>query len=87
MPRVFIPPSLRRHTGGVDQLEVAGVTVREVIDALDQQFPGIKARLCEGDQLQPGLSVAVDSAISDLGLLTRVEPASEVHFLQAVGGG
>ncbi len=87
MAHVFIPPSLRRHTGGERSVEVKGGTVREVIDRLDAQFPGIKARLCEGDRLKPGLSVAVDSRISDLGVRAAVGPDSEVHFVLSVGGG
>ncbi len=87
MPHIFIPPSLRRHTGGQRSVEVAGDTVREVIDRLDERFPGIKTRLCEGDRLKPGLSVAVDSRISDLGVKETVGPDSEVHFVLSVGGG
>ena len=87
MPQVFIPPSLRRHTGGVDSIQVSGTTVREIVASLEEQFPGIRNRLCEGEQLRPGLAVAIDSTISDLGLLQKVGETSEVHFVSAVGGG
>ncbi len=87
MPHVFIPPSLRRHTNGERSVEVAGSTVREVIDRLDERFPGIKTRLCDGGRLKPGLSVAVDSRISDRGMTETVGPDSEVHFVVSVGGG
>ena len=39
------------------EVAVEGGTVREVVDALDRQFPGIKERLCRGDALAPGLQV------------------------------
>ncbi len=87
MPTVFIPPSLRRLTEGVDRIELSATTVREIVSALEEKFPGIRQRLCDGDHLRPGLAVAVDSRISDLGLLQRVEANSEVHFVSAVGGG
>ena len=87
MPRVFIPPLLRPLTEGAEDVEVAGSTVRQVIENLNARFPGIRERLCRDDDLQPGLAVAVDGQISSLGLLQRVQPTSEVHFLPAIGGG
>ena len=87
MPRVFIPPALRPVTGGAETVDVDGRNVREVIDNLDARHPGIKARLCHADELQPGLAVAVDGSVSALGLWQCVEANSEVHFLPAVGGG
>ncbi|MBX3437684.1 MAG: MoaD/ThiS family protein [Planctomycetaceae bacterium] len=87
MPRVFIPSSLRRHTGGVTSLDLEGTTIRELVDRLEERLPGLKDRLCEGNRLKPGLAVAVDSRISDLGLMQSVGPNSEVHFVASVGGG
>ena len=54
MPTVFIPPPLRDLTGGVAEIAVDGETVRQVVEALDRQFPGLKQRLCRGDSLAPG---------------------------------
>ena len=87
MAQVFIPPSLRQHTGGETSVKLDGSSAREILDRLDEQFPGIKSRLCEGGHLKPGLAVAVDSRISDLGLMQAVGEDSEVHFVSAVGGG
>lgn len=87
MPRVFLPPPLRRLAGGRAAVDLEGESVAELIEALEARFPGIRARLCDGDRLRPGLNVAVNSEFSDLGLLQRVDPNCEVHFLPAVGGG
>ena len=87
MPRVFIPPLLRPLTGGASEVDVEASSVRQVIAALDERFPGIRERLCEGEQFRPGLAVAVDGRMSSVGLLQKVRPESEVHFLPAVGGG
>lgn len=87
MPVVFIPASLHRFTGGVKQLELPAKTVGEVVDQLDDRFPGIRQRMCEGNRLKPGLAVAVDSRISDLGMLQPIDLENEVHFVFAVGGG
>jgi molybdopterin synthase sulfur carrier subunit len=87
MPRVFIPPPLRGLTGEQEIVEVAGRTVREVINNLDGQFPGMKDRLCEGPKLKPEICVAVGSSVNTLGLLAPVAEDQEVHFLPILGGG
>ncbi len=87
MVKVFLPPLLRDATGNLDQVEIDAATVRQVVAALEARFPGVRERLCVGDALRPGLSVAVNGAVSSLGLLQKVPDGSEVHFLPAVGGG
>ncbi len=87
MPTVFIPPPLRKLTGGAAEISVDGSTVRELIDALDRQFPGLKDRVCRGDSLAPGIQVSVDHEMTRRGLRAAVKPESEVHFLPVIGGG
>ena len=87
MPHVFIPAALRPLTNGSATVDVDGATVGQVLDNLDLRFPGIKERLCQNGAIRPGLSVAVGGSVSSLGVLTRTEPDSEVHFLPAIGGG
>lgn len=87
MPEVWIPMLMRNLSGGLHRVEVEGATVRQVIENLDKQFPGMKERLMENGSLMPGISVIVDGQQSQLGLLERLEEASEVHFLPAIGGG
>jgi molybdopterin synthase sulfur carrier subunit len=87
MPRVFIPPLMRPLTGGIEDVDVDARSVRQIIEQLDARFPGVKARLCQDDDLKPGLNVTVDGHVSSLGLLEKVTPQSEVHFLPAIGGG
>ena len=89
MAEVWIPPRMQSLTEGQRTLQVAGVTVRQLINNLDQQFPGVRARLCDedGNDLLPGVAVIVDGETSQLGLLQRVGEDSEVHFLPALGGG
>ena len=87
MPTVYLPPQMRSLTGGVVQFEVEGATVRALIEALEAQYPGIKDRLCRGDELSPSLQVSIDDKFSSQGLRAGVGPNSEVHFLPALGGG
>lgn len=87
MPQVYIPPLLRELTDGQEIVEIPGATVRQIVAALDHRYPGIKERLCEGEGLRPGLSVAVDGRVSSMGLIQKVGEMSEVHFIPAIGGG
>jgi len=87
MPVVWIPALLRGLTGGQEKLTVPGTTVRLVVEEMERRFPGIKTRLCDGDNLRPGIAVAVNSQISRQGLREPVTEYSEVHFVPAVSGG
>ena len=87
MPVIFIPTQWRDLTGGVSRIDVEGASVREAVDALELRFPGVKGRLCRGDALAPGLQVCVDDVMTPRGLGVALGPASEVHFLPAIGGG
>jgi molybdopterin synthase sulfur carrier subunit len=84
---VFIPALLRDLTGGADRVEVPGASVRQVVNALEAKYPGMRERLCDGDQLSARVQVAVDGQVSRLGMLERVGEASEVHFIPAIAGG
>ena len=89
MPDVWLPPRLQGLTGGQQKVRVAGRTVRQVVENLEQAFPGMQAELydAEEDILMPGMAVVVDGETSQLGLLERVREDSEIHFLPALGGG
>ena len=87
MPTVWIPSLMRDLTGGQQSVPAEGFNVRQVIASLEAQYPGIRRRLLQGDQLRPNISVAVDGLVSPLGLLEPVSPESEVHFVPAVSGG
>lgn len=87
MATVYIPAQLRSLTGGADRVLAAGESVREVVASLDAAHPGIAARLQQGESLAPGLAVSIDGAFTNRGLSAKVGPASEIHFLPAIGGG
>lgn len=87
MATVFIPAQLRSLAGGADRVEAAGESLRQVIASLDAAHPGIAARLQQDDALAPGLAVSIDGAFTNRGLAAKVGPASEIHFLPAIGGG
>ena len=89
MAEVWIPPRMQNLTDGHKTVQVSGSSVRQIINNLEQKYPGVKERLCdEAEQdLLPGVAVIVDGETSLLGMLERVKEDSEVHFLPALGGG
>jgi hypothetical protein len=87
MPTVWIPPLLRDLTEGQATIEVAGTRVREAVDALDAKFPGLKARLCVGDHLRPGIAVIIDAQVARDGLDAADTQASEIHYVPGIAGG
>lgn len=66
---------------------VSGSTVREAIESLELQFPGIKQRLCENEKIRPNISVLVDGNVTHLKIRERLRETSEVHFVVAISGG
>jgi molybdopterin synthase sulfur carrier subunit len=87
MATVFIPSLMQKLTGGQQQVAVAGSSVREIINNLDEMYPGMKDRLVDKFRLKPNITVAVDGEVTPIGMLEKVAEESEVHFLPAIGGG
>jgi molybdopterin synthase sulfur carrier subunit len=87
MPTIWIPALLRDLTAGQERVEANGASVRQVIDNLEERFPGIKERLCEGDQLRPNIALVVNGQVSRQRMRQRLDPQDEVHFLPAISGG
>ena len=90
MSTVFIPSSLRRYTAGESKADVSGSTINEVIDNLEQQYPGVKSRLCdESGQIKRYVNVFVnDEEIRALqGADTAVSEKDEVSIVPAMAGG
>lgn len=87
MPTVWIPPLLRSLTKGRSTLQVSGSSLGEVIDSLEEECPGLRDRLLDGNELRPGLAVGIGNQAGRFPLDHPIGPADEVHFVNAVGGG
>jgi len=87
MPTIFIPTPLRNLTQGKASVAVSGPSVREAIESLEAEYPGVRDRLCEGDKVRPNISVFVNGQVSHLKMRERLEEDSEVHFVIAISGG
>jgi len=87
MPTVYIPSPMQSLCGDEQTVRVEGSTLRQVVEALEQAYPGMKERLVESGRIRPNISVAIDGEVTTLGMLESVGENSEVHFLPAISGG
>ena len=87
MPKVWIPALLLPLSEGKQTVDIPGKTVMQVIDNLEVEYSGIRARLMDGDRLRPSIMVMVDGVISQEKLRHKLDESSEVHFIPAISGG
>ena len=86
---VIIPTLLRPLTHGEKRVSTHGSSVAEVIDNLEYQYPGIKARLVSAGQVHRFINIYVnedDIRFTD-GLNTPVKAGDSLTLLPAVAGG
>jgi len=86
---VKIPTQLRAATDGEAELEVAGATVGEVLDAVFEAHSALRERITQDGDLRRFVNVYVggeDIRFQD-GLATQIDDGSEVTTLPAVAGG
>lgn len=87
---VRLPGALLARTGGQGVVAVAGGTVREVIAALDERYPGLRFNLChETGELRPFVNIFLGGEhIRYLqGLDTPLPPGATLHVFPSVAGG
>jgi sulfur-carrier protein len=87
---VRIPTPLRKLTQNLEVVEVNGTTVRELIDSLEQVYPGLKDRICDDQQnIRRFVNVFVND--EDIRFLsdadTPVKSGDEVSIVPAIAGG
>ena len=87
---VRIPTPLRKVTNGEDKASVEGNTMSEVVEALENQFPGLKDRICEPTgELRSFVNVYIngeDIRFVD-GMSSSVTSGDEISIVPAVAGG
>jgi len=88
--KVLIPTALQNLTNNQATLESNGSTIAELLESLEESFPGIKSRLCdEKGELRRFLNFYVDS--EDIryldGINTALQDGNEVSIVPAVAGG
>lgn len=90
MPSIHVPGVLRNLTGGNADVTVAASTVRDALAALDQQHPGIAARVLDAaGAVKPFIRIFVgsDDITTLTGLDTPVTERDEIAIIPAIAGG
>ena len=87
MADLHLPSTLTPLFPGLPrQLDVEAATVDDVIDRLDEQWPGVRDRLCEpGPTLRRHIHVYVDEERAALD--TPIGERSRVQVIAAISGG
>jgi molybdopterin synthase sulfur carrier subunit len=87
MADLHLPPTLPPLFGNLPRrLEIDAPTVDEAIARLDEQWPGLRDRLCEpGPSLRRHIHVYVDKHRADLD--TPLDERSRVDVIAAISGG
>lgn len=72
--------------GAVRQLSVPASSVREVVDALDARWPGMRDRICDSrPAIRRHINVFVEGDKATLA--TSLQPGTEVIIMTAISGG
>ena len=87
MADIHLPPTLPPLLENLPRrLDIEATTVDEAIERLNEQWPGMRDRLCEpGPVLRPHINVYVDQERASLD--TALEAGSRVDVLAAISGG
>jgi len=71
----------RALTGGLRSFEVEAATVRDLLQKIEERYPGL------GDLIDQRMAIAIDGTITQDAHGALLEPHSEVVLLPRIGGG
>lgn len=88
--KVRIPTPLQKLTKDQPEVAVAAKNVRELLDALERQYPGIKGRLCdETGKVRRFVNIYLNE--EDIRFLnqeaTALKEGDEISIVPAIAGG
>jgi len=90
MPSVRIPTPLRKLTAEKDEVNISAENISALIDELENQYPGLKARLCdESGEVRRFINLYVNN--EDIRFLngkeTPLNADDVVSIIPAIAGG
>ncbi len=90
MPSVRIPTPLRKLTAEKDEVNISAENISALIEELENQYPGLKARLCdESGEVRRFINLYVNN--EDIRFLNGKETALNaddvVSIIPAIAGG
>ena len=87
---VRIPAPLRKVTNDKDRVEVDAENLADMVQAMEEQYPGIKERLLdEAGELRHFVNIYVNGEDVQFldGLETAISESDEISIVPAVAGG
>ena len=89
MANVKKPTPLRQLTDNMTSVDVEGSNVIELIDNLDNKFPGVKDKIMEDNSLKHFVNIYING--EDIryidSLNTEIKDNDEISIVPAVAGG
>jgi sulfur-carrier protein len=86
---VRVPTPLRTLTQGKDEVPAKGATIREVIEDLERNYPGLKERLCDDKGVRRFVNIYQNE--EDIRFLesldTKVKDGDSISIVPAIAGG
>ncbi len=88
--KVRIPTPLQKLTADQAEVDITAKTVKELLDALEKKYPGIKGRLCdESGRVRRFVNIYLNE--EDIRFLnqesTALKEGDEVSIVPAIAGG
>jgi molybdopterin synthase sulfur carrier subunit len=87
---VRIPTPLRRLTNGQDKVALTSTNIKNMVDDLEEHFPGMKKRLCDDEgNLRNFVNVYINGEDVRFrnGIATALKDGDEISLVPAVAGG
>ena len=87
---VRIPSPLQKLTRNQEEIKLEGTNVKELIESLERDFPGVKERICdEAGKVRKFINIYVNG--EDVRFLqqdaTPLKDGDEVSIIPAIAGG
>jgi len=86
---VRIPTPLRTLTEGRDEVEAKGANIRDLIDDLEKNYPGLKERLCDDKGVRRFVNIYQNE--EDIRFLdsldTAIKDGDSISIVPAIAGG
>jgi len=90
MAKILIPQPLRSITNDTSIVSTDAATLADAVDGLEQQYPGIKERICdEQGEIRRFVNIYVNGEDVRFleGLSTPLKESDEISIVPAVAGG
>ena len=87
--KVRIPTPLQKLTNGKAEVECSAKNITELVDALENDYPGIKERLSEGGKVRRFINIYVND--EDIRFVNKEETVlkdgDSISIVPAIAGG